>query len=196
VEHPVGLLTHPHEGGGNLMTLKGIVVLVFPAMLLIQTAPAQEKYSGTKLCASCHKGGKGGTAYTLWSASRHAKAFETLKSEGAKKIAKERGMQEAPHESAACLECHVTGGGTASNITASFKKEEGVTCEACHGPSSGYKMVHAKGDVEKSKAAGLIEGDTSGKSCLVCHNEKSPTYKSFNFEERWARIKHALPESK
>ena len=30
-------------------------------------------------------------------------------------------------------------------------------------------------------------------TCLVCHNEKSPTYKPFNFEERFKAIAHPIP---
>lgn len=178
------------------MILKRALFLVIPGLLVIQTGPAQTEYSGTKLCASCHKGGKGGTSFTVWSESAHAKAFETLKSDAAKSIAKERGMKEAPHESSDCLQCHVTGGGTAKNVAASFKVEEGVTCEACHGASSGYKMVHSKGDIEKSKAAGLIAGDMTGKSCITCHNEKSPTFRGFDFKKMWAKIAHPMPEKK
>ena len=32
------------------------------------------------------------------------------------------------------------------------------------------------------------------KQCRSCHNEKSPTFKEFNFAERWAKIRHQLPK--
>ncbi len=170
-------------------------ILVF-ALMVMDAAHAQNKYTGTKLCASCHKSGKGGTSFAVWEKSAHAKAFETLKSEAAKKIAKEKGLSKAPHESPECLKCHVAGGGAAKNVEATFKMEDGVGCEACHGAASAYKMLHSKGDVAKSKEAGLIEGDKTGKECMVCHNEGSPTFKGFDFKVMWAKIEHKLPPKK
>ena len=29
--------------------------------------------------------------------------------------------------------------------------------------------------------------------CKTCHNDKSPTAKSFNFDERWKEIAHKKP---
>ena len=96
-----------------------------------------------------------------------------------------------------CLKCHVTGGGAATNVEATFKKEEGVTCEACHGPASAYKMVHNKGDLAKSKEAGLILPDkTDAKFCEKCHNSESPTFKGFKITEMWAKIEHHGPPKK
>jgi hypothetical protein len=157
---------------------------------------AQNKYAGAKFCAACHKSGKGGTAFAVWEKTAHAKAFETLQGDKAKKIALEKGLKTPPHESPECLKCHVAGGGEAKNVETTFKKEEGVTCEACHGPASGYKIVHSKGDIVKSKAAGLVEGDKTGKACLTCHNAESPSFKEFNFKEKWAMIEHKLPPKK
>ena len=176
-----------------------IVRLLFSMILVMlfgTSVVAQNKYVGAKFCSTCHKAGKGGESYKVWEASAHAKAFEVLKGDEAKKIAKAKGMSTPPHESEACLKCHVAGGGTAKNIEKTFKMEEGVICEVCHGAASGYKILHSKGDLEKSKAAGLVEGDKTGKLCKTCHNEESPTFKEFKFEEMWAKIAHGLPEKK
>ena len=173
--------------------------LLFTAILAVMvgaSAFAQNKYVGAKFCSTCHKSGKGGTSYAVWEKTPHAKAYETLKGDEAKKIAKEKGLSKPPHESPECLKCHVAGGGTAENIEKTFKMEEGVTCEVCHGPASGYKILHSKGDLEKSKAAGLMIADKSGKLCMQCHNSESPTFKEFNFEKMWAKIAHSLPEKK
>jgi hypothetical protein len=173
-----------------------VILLAFILVMAGDTATGENKYVGAKFCGTCHKSGKGGTSYAVWEKSAHAKAFETLKGEEAKKIAKEKGLAKPPHESEACLKCHVPGGGTATNVEKTFKLEEGVTCEACHGAASGYKVLHSKGDVKKSIEAGLIEGDKTGKACLTCHNSESPTFKGFKFEEAWAKIAHALPPKK
>lgn len=163
-------------------------------LLAAGVAEAQNKHTGTKLCGTCHKSGKGGTAYAVWEKTAHANAYKTLLTDEAKKVAAKAGVKGAPNEAEACLKCHVTGGGTAKNIEASFKKEEGVGCESCHGAASAYKMLHSKGDLEKSKAAGLNPGEKTAKACQTCHNEESPTYKPFKLEEAWAKIEHTGPK--
>ena len=40
---------------------------------------------------------------------------------------------------------------------------------------------------------GLILYDNPEELCVKCHNEESPVFKGFNFEERWAKIKHSVP---
>jgi hypothetical protein len=179
-----------------MTSLRRTAAAVLTLLLCAGVALSQNKYVGTKLCGSCHKSGKGGTSYAVWEKTAHAKAYQTLLGEAAKKIAVEKGLKTAPAETEACLKCHVTGGGTAKNVEAGFKKEEGVTCEACHGAASGYKMVHTKGDLAKSKEAGMVLAGKDGKSCETCHNAESPTFKGFKFEEMWAKIEHAKPPKK
>ena len=84
----------------------------------------------------------------------------------------------------------------ATNVDAGFKKEEGVTCEACHGAASAYKMIHSKPEnLEKAKAAGLVlPSKTDAKMCETCHNDKSPTFKGFKMAEMWGKIAHQLPK--
>ncbi len=177
--------------------MKARILQFLPAILILTSVAAgQNKYTGAKLCAACHKSGKGGTSYAVWEKSGHAKAFQTLLGEDAKRIAKEKGIKGPPSESPACLKCHVTGGGEAKNVEATFKKEEGVTCETCHGAASAYKMLHSKGDKEKSKAAGLMIVEKTAKFCETCHNPESPTFKPFKFDERWQKIAHELPAKK
>ncbi len=157
---------------------------------------AENKYVGTKFCAACHKGGKGGTAYTVWEKSKHAQAYKVLLTDEAKKIAKEKGLKVAPNEAPECLKCHVTGGGMAKNVEATFKKEDGIGCETCHGAASGYKMIHAKGDKAKNKEAGMLVPGKDEKMCVTCHNAESPTFKGFKFNEMWAKIEHGKPAKK
>ena len=45
--------------------------------------------------------------------------------------------------------------------------EDGVGCEACHGPGSAYAELDVMIDPFKSRAAGLQEAD---ESCAYCHN--------------------------
>ena len=176
--------------------LSGVCICM---LLLAASGLAENKFVGAKRCMACHKVEKmGGLAYTVWEKSSHAKAYQTLLGDEAKKIAKEKGLKVAPAESEACLKCHVTGGGAAKNVDASFKKEEGVTCEACHGAASGYVSIHNKKtpeDKEKAKAAGLmLPSKTDGKMCETCHNANSPTFKGFKMADMWAKIEHSGPK--
>ncbi len=173
------------------------IAVILVTLVVVSVSAADNKFTGAKMCAACHKAGKGGTAFAVWEKSAHAHAFQTLLSDASKKIAKEKGLKTAPSESPECLKCHVTGGGAAKNIEASFKKEEGITCEACHGAASGYKMLHSKGDLAKSKAAGMDPGQKDAKFCVTCHNAESPSHKSaFKLDEMWSKIEHPLPAKK
>jgi hypothetical protein len=171
-----------------------ILVVVLAVAVLASTSFAENKFVGTKSCAMCHKAKDKGEAFTIWQKSAHANAYKTLESDAAKKIAKEKGIAKPPAEAPECLACHVTGGGKATNVEPTFSVQEGVTCEACHGAASGFKMVHTKAE-NKAKAveAGLITGD-GAKKCETCHNAKSPTFKGFKMAEMWAKIEHKLPK--
>lgn len=183
-----------------MQPMRVIVGAVILAVLLVAPGLAQNKFVGAKKCMACHKSEKlGGTAYTVWEKSAHAKAYQTLTGEAAKKIAADKGMKTAPNEAPECLKCHVAGGGTAKNVEATFKKEEGVTCESCHGAASGYLALHSKkseADKAKAKEAGLLAVERNEKSCVTCHNAESPTFKGFKFEEMWAKIEHSKPAKK
>jgi len=162
-----------------------VLMLVFAFAVAFSTA--ENKYVGAAKCKMCHSAaGVAGEAYKVWEKSTHAKAFEVLKGKEAEEIAKKKGLTKAAAESPECLKCHVTGGGKAAEV----KKEEGVSCEACHGAGSEFaKIPHGK-DKEKAKAAGLVLGDNTGKACETCHNAESPTYKEFKFAEMWKKIEH------
>lgn len=179
-----------------MRALHGATAIALALLFGAGVASSQNKFTGAKMCGTCHKAGKGGTSFAVWEKTAHATAYKTLMSEESKKIAKDKGLKVAPHEAPECLKCHVTGGGVAKNIEASFKKEDGVTCEACHGAASAYKMIHSKGDAAKSKAAGLIAGELNSKACETCHNAESPTFKGFKLEEMWAKIEHKKPVKK
>jgi nitrate/TMAO reductase-like tetraheme cytochrome c subunit len=180
-----------------MRTFTAFLALIAAVLFLGGSAAADNKYVGAKFCGMCHKMKEKGEAYAMWEKSAHAKAFETLKTKEADEFAKKRGLKTPAAESPECLKCHVTGGGAAANVEPTFKKEEGVTCEACHGAASAYKMIHTKGDLAKSKEAGLFLPDkTDAKFCEKCHNAESPTFKGFKIAEMWAKIEHHGPPKK
>ncbi len=181
--------------------MRVLSILVVCMFIVAATGQADNKYVGMAKCKACHSVEKmGGLAYKVWEKTPHANAYKALLSDAAKKVAKDKGLKTAAHESPECLKCHVTGGGTAKNVDAGFKKEDGVTCEACHGAASGYLALHNKKDdasKAKAKEAGLMLGDKTGKACETCHNSESPTHTGdFKMKDMWAKIEHKLPAKK
>jgi hypothetical protein len=169
---------------------------------------------GNAKCKMCHKKVEAGEQYAKWAAGSHAGAFETLKSEKSSQIAKEKGIEGDAWKAPECLKCHVTGFGDGGyevkcdgfwNPAAEDKAGakavkrmnglQSVGCEACHGAGSKYKSSKTM----KAIYAGEIDGTTVGltkideKTCMVCHNEESPTYKPFNFKEKIKEVQHPIP---
>jgi hypothetical protein len=182
------------------MQKRGVLLLVVASALLsvLSTGAAAKefKYTGVRDCSRCHKKDLIGDQTKVWKGTQHSKAFKTLKGDEAVKIAKERGMTELPHESEACLRCHATAQGVPpEKVEAkSFRLADGVQCESCHGPGSEYKGNEIMSDHALSVAAGMWEPGKEEKICLGCHNDESPTFKPFDYEERKKKIAHPIPE--
>jgi len=161
---------------------------------LAQDAVAGHEIVGAPKCKTCHKA-KTGDQWKIWTESVHAKAFETLASEEAKKIAADKELGD-PQTEDACLKCHTTKAYLGAEAVVSEKGKyadtEGVGCEACHGPGSDYKSKKIMTDPATHEAAGLVMVKTAD-ACTKCHNEESPTFKDFDFEKRWAEIAHPVP---
>jgi excinuclease UvrABC ATPase subunit len=152
-------------------------------------------YVGTKTCSMCHKKDDTGAQYAIWEASRHAQAYKTLQSEAADDIAKERGFTTKAAETEACLKCHVSGYNIdAALLSDKFSMADGVQCETCHGPGSAYKTKKIMESRKLSVENGLIVFEKTEELCTGCHNEESPSFKGFNFEEMWDKIKHPNPK--
>lgn len=172
----------------RVLTLLLIVIVVFAMVSL-----GQNKYVGVKQCSMCHKIAKTGDQFGSWQKSKHAEAYKTLTGAKAAEIAKAKGIKNAA-EAPECLECH---GGVNAKLVDKYDVKDGVQCETCHGPGSAYKSMAVMKDHAKGVAAGMREfkdAAATEKFCKECHNEKSPTYKAFKFEEMWGKIKHAVPK--
>ena len=158
---------------------------------LAQEVVASHEIVGTPKCKVCHKA-KTGDQWKIWTESAHARAFETLASSESKRIAADMGLGD-PQQEAACLKCHATkaslGEGVVINEKANYTDNEGVGCEACHGPGSDYKSRKVMLDPEAAREAGLVMNT----GCRKCHNEESPTFKGFDFKARWLEIAHTVP---
>jgi hypothetical protein len=192
-----------------LLMSVGLMLLMFSAIAFAQEKPATEgkaavaegkaapakalhKYVGASKCKLCHNSASVGSQYKIWADSKHAQAYKMLGTPEADSVGKAKGV-EAPQKSAECLGCHVTAyNAPAEAKEASFSDTTGVECETCHGPGSDYMALKVMKDRQASIAAGLIIPDE--KTCVECHNEKSPTYKKFVYAEFVKKIAHPIPK--
>ncbi len=181
------------------MKLLKIVLILSLSLAFSSQVLSQNKqfgYVGAKGCKTCHNTKKQGRQYKIWLNSKHAQAYKTLASEKAKAIAKEKGIAD-PQKAGECLQCHVTAYGVDAKLLGKkYSIEEGVSCESCHGPGKVYKkkktmIAISKGEIDPA-SVGLIKPDEE--TCKKCHNEKSPTFKEFDFEKFYEKIKHEKPK--
>lgn len=171
------------------MAVSAILGLV---TVLSASAASDHMYVGVDGCKMCHKKVEKGDQYGAWLKSKHAQAYATLASEKAKEVAAAKGIDN-PQESPECLKCHVTGYGLDASIyDKKYKMEDGVSCESCHGPGKDYKNIKIMKDTEQARANGLIL--PTEEVCKKCHNEESPTFKAFDFEEEYGEIAHPKPK--
>jgi hypothetical protein len=195
-----------------MMKKSTVVIVIFSISIFFISAKMNfdtptHKYIGTKSCA-CHTMASKGKQIDIWQKTKHASAYKALTTEEANKIAKEKGSDKPAAETEACMNCHVAGFG--KETAEKYSKDEGVTCEACHGAASDWKPLHSKKDkIADAIDAGLIipkitelldkdkpEGMTKvEENCRKCHNDKSPTFKEFNFADMWKQIAHPLPKN-
>ncbi len=175
----------------NAMMLALLMVFSFSA----STAFAgNHEYVGSKKCGICHKRPEVGGQLGIWQASAHAKAFETLGTPAAKEAAAKLGIDN-PQTSGKCLKCHSTAyANTENRVSQVIAVEEGVSCESCHGAGKDYMKKSVMENKDQAIAAGLVLPDE--KTCTTCHNSESPTFKSFNYQESWAKIQHPNPSKK
>ena len=173
------------------MLLKKTFIITLLAMFAGGTLLAQNfKYIGASKCKMCHNKPAKGEQYNVWLKGPHAGAMKTLSSEESMEIAKAKGIAD-PTTDAGCLKCHSTVGHIDAKLVASIKIDEGVSCESCHGPGSMYKGASVMKNRELSMKKGLIL--PTEEVCVTCHNEESPTYKPFNYEEKVALMAHPDP---
>jgi len=165
-----------------LLILLALVTLTF----IINLFGQEFTYVGAAKCKICHKTEKQGKQHPIWEESKHSKSFVALTSEETKAQ-----VPDAP-ENPDCLKCH----SPLFEKAADFK-EEGVTCEFCHGPGSAYKKLSVMKNQEEAVKSGLIvygSVDAVKKQCLSCHENAHD--KPFDFAATWEKIKHPVPEKK
>jgi len=192
--------------------IKSITVLILAAGIL----GAQDfKYVGTNKCKACHSSAKKGAQYKAWLETGHAKAFDILFTDAALKIAKEKGLTTTPDKTPECVECHTVGfaaGGyeimedsfwspdpedkKAQKAVKRMENLKHVGCEVCHGAGSAYRKKKVMEGIYTGTMPAADHGLTAvtEKTCLKCHNDRSPSFESFDYAERLAKIIHSYPE--
>ncbi len=177
-----------------------LVIIWVLAGLVSVPAVAQEHkpvYVGARVCGECHSGSGMGNQYSRWLHSKHAQAYASLALPEAKEIAVLSGIREDPQDVFTCLGCHSSGAQAEEwEKDETFRIEDGVQCESCHGPGSEYMAAEVMMDREKAMAAGLIM--PGPETCDVCHKEKGThvaVLKSpmLNVEEGLRKIAHPTP---
>lgn len=157
----------------------------------------QRTFIGVARCKMCHRKPDTGDQFGVWESSAHAKAYETLASDEAKAIGAKKGI-ENPQTADECLKCHVTGHGVAAEFLGpKYDIADGVGCESCHGPGGDYYKKATmegvfKGEIEPASVGLVVPTE---ETCTGCHNEESPTFKSFNFDEMVKKIAHPVPKA-
>lgn len=170
------------------------VVVLFSISTNVKSDTAAFKYVGVSKCVTCHKTDAQGKQQSIWENSKHSKAWKTLETPEADKIAADKGFSTPAKETPQCIKCHVLGKDiNPAELEDSFDKTQGVQCESCHGPGSEYKAMSIMKDKQKSIENGLTVHANNESDCTGCHNAESPTFKGFNYEEAWAQIKHTKP---
>jgi hypothetical protein len=123
--------------------------------------PADQEYTGSKRCGSCHF-----EQYTKWKKDLHSSAFALL-----------TGKYKTD---AKCLKCHTTGYGQPTGYKDA--KSEGLTdigCESCHGPGSKHEEIskpfaQVKNLTKEQEEAvrGSIWKVLPKNVCIECHTTK------------------------
>lgn len=112
---------------------------------------------GSTACRTCHR-----TLFESWESSPHALSAEVLTFE-----------QTLDPD---CAACHVPDDGAFDN---------GVGCEACHGPGSAYAELDVMIDPLKRRAAGLLDATDT---CTYCHNPGHPFHVERDLQVEARRI--------
>jgi len=175
------------------------VVTLFWGYPATEGEEKQPVYVGARVCASCHDGPSMGHQFSLWLLTRHSQAYAELATPEAREMAIISGIPGEPMETMACLGCHATAADSEDwERDPTFRIEDGVQCERCHGPGSEYMHEEVMRDRDAAVRAGLKF--LSVRECELCHEVKgshAAIHKKPRLDMVRARetIAHPTPES-
>ena len=163
----------------------GVVLLVWFAApaLLFAAGNEPSKYLGPGSCAStsCHGSVKpvAGSRilqneYSTWIIQdKHSRAYQALTGDVGERMARILKLGAKAEEAPKCLACHALSVAPEQRGRA-FEISEGVSCENCHGPASGWLGPHTTKSWPHEKSVALGMHDTRDvihrtEKCLECH---------------------------
>jgi hypothetical protein len=166
---------------------------VVPGQKAAGAAGPKHKYEGVESCAFCHIPAPDRphvdgmkyyefNEYKTWkNDDKHSMAYEVLGKSNSTSEQIGRLLGIDPQTDARCLNCHslACGAGQYAPEKAARLQQGGVSCEACHGPSSDWSDVHRHEDRWRqtlSRAERVEAGMTDlrdpvqrADKCLSCH---------------------------
>jgi hypothetical protein len=175
--------------------------VVGQAVAHVDPSVPPHKAIGVAACSKCH-----GRSAGWWRSDRHANAANVIfqSTRRASQIAQHYGLAAAEMRSAdrLCMDCHA-GRGAAS-------LQDGVACEACHGPGMDYKEPHQHGEkslalerpgYKKALTLGMVDlrrAAPMARACARCHyitqerllSSGHPSGAKFDLAASHARIQH------
>ena len=175
----------------HLCASAAVVILILgvlsPPLSLGQTPGTTSRgaplYMGVGSCAAvqCHgslrelttsKAGVRQTEHPHWLfKEKHAKAYEVLLKDRSLVMAKNLNMAEPPAQSERCLVCHAMYAPREARGP-KFQLEDGVSCEACHGPAGVWLENHIDRKYEDLLKEGMYNTRDLAKraeKCVQCH---------------------------
>ena len=180
---------------GVLLSLAAGLIFV-TGFAVPEARDSEAPFIGTKNCRKCHL-----KQHKSWLTTKMAQSFELLKAGERADEKKQAGLDPDKDytEDEACLPCHTTGYGKEGGFVSAEKTPEllGVGCEACHGAGGEYikdeYMSLKNKEYKRSEvvAAGMIH-PLEAVTCTVCHNDQSPFFQEFDFEQRKAEGIHKV----
>jgi hypothetical protein len=112
--------------------------------------------------------------YSTWIIKdKHSRAYQALTGRVGERMAQILKLGTKAEDSPKCLACHALAP-PAEKRARTFELADGVSCESCHGPASGWLGPHTtRGWThEQSLAAGMVDTRNlvhRGEKCLSCH---------------------------
>src|SRR2546425_1067447 len=112
--------------------------------------------------------------YSTWILKdKHSRAFQALTGEVGERMARILKLGARAEDSPKCLACHALYT-VPEQRGRPFEVSEGVSCENCHGPASGWLGAHTTRDWAHEKSLALGMYDTRNvirrtEKCLNCH---------------------------
>ena len=185
------------------MAITSLALLLCLLPLPLRAAPVESGkepiYVGAQTCGRCHDTPDGGYQLSKWRLTAHARAYAALALPAAKPITELSGITEEPQKAKQCLGCHATASETEDWETAeNFHLEDGLQCEACHGPGSEYATKETMKEPMLAMRNGLRM--PSKDDCMICHRTKGShdrvlKKKPFNVDEAWQAIAHPIAKA-